>query len=127
MRGVALWFMASALIYLAAGMVLGIVMAASHDHTFAPVHGHLNLVGWVTFALFAIIYHVVPEAARGPLPLLHFAASTLAVWLMVPGIALVQLGETEALAATGAFTAILSLALFAAILWRARSPAERLA
>lgn len=38
------------------GMSLGFVMAASEDFTLAPTHAHLNLLGWVTMALYGL-YH----------------------------------------------------------------------
>ena len=48
------WFLRLAAIYAIAGVSLGIVMAASHDFTFRPVHVHVNLLGWVSMALFEI-------------------------------------------------------------------------
>jgi hypothetical protein len=39
-----------------AGMALGIVMGISQDFTLAPAHAHLNLLGWVTMALYGL-YH----------------------------------------------------------------------
>ena len=32
------------------GMVWGIQMSASGDHSLSPAHGHLNLIGWVSLA-----------------------------------------------------------------------------
>ena len=54
MKGVAFWFFASGVVYVCLGMIFGSQMAASDDFTFAPAHAHLNLVGWVTMALFGI-------------------------------------------------------------------------
>ena len=57
MKGVAFWFFASDVVYVCyvcLGMIFGSQMAASDDFTFAPAHAHLNLVGWVTMALFGI-------------------------------------------------------------------------
>ena len=36
------------------GMAMGIVMAASHDHSLALAHAHLNLLGWVSMALYGL-------------------------------------------------------------------------
>ena len=38
------------------GMVMGIIMGISQDFTLAPAHAHLNLLGWVTLALYGL-YH----------------------------------------------------------------------
>jgi hypothetical protein len=38
------------------GMVAGIKMGISQDFTLAPAHAHLNLLGWVTVALYGL-YH----------------------------------------------------------------------
>lgn len=36
------------------GMCGGIFMAATQDFTLAPAHAHLNLLGWVTLALYGL-------------------------------------------------------------------------
>jgi cbb3-type cytochrome oxidase subunit 1 len=112
MRGVALWFFVSGVIYVSLGMMFGLWMAVSHDYTLAPMHAHLNLVGWVTMALFGIFYHLVPAAAERPLVKLHFIVATLGVWIMVPGIGLAIMGETEALAAVGSLLTLGSILIF---------------
>jgi hypothetical protein len=38
----------AAVVFALAGMVMGIAMAASHDHSVFPAHAHLNLLGWVS-------------------------------------------------------------------------------
>jgi hypothetical protein len=114
MRGVALWFFVSGVIYVSLGMIFGLWMSASQDHTLAPAHAHLNLVGWVTMALFGIYYHLVP-AAQGRLATLHFALATVGVWLMAPGIALAIQGKTELPVILGSFCTLGSMLLFLVI------------
>ena len=98
MRGVALWFVSLGTVFLLVGMVWGIQMSASQDHTLSPAHGHLNLIGFVLFCLFGLYYHVVEEAAETKVAKLHFALSVVTVIVMVPGIvsAINQTGETMA-------------------------------
>ena len=124
MRGVALWFFASAVIYVTAGMVFGIWMSATHDHGLSPVHAHLNLIGWVTMALFGVYYHMVPAAAESRLATLHFAVATIGLWLIVPGIALAIRGQTELLAALGSFATLGSMVLFLVIVLKTQRPAS---
>ncbi len=124
MRGVALWFFASAVIYVTLGMIFGIWMSASQDHQLASAHAHLNLVGWVTMGLFGLFYHLVPSAANGRLATLHFGLHTIAVWLMVPGIVLAIRRTTEMLAILGSLAALASMLLFLFVVMRsATAPA----
>ena len=115
MRGVALWFFASAVIYVTLGMLFGIWMSASHDHGLASAHAHLNLVGWVTMAIFGVYYHLVPGAAQHRLATLHFVLATAGVWLLVPGIVLAIRRTTELLAVLGSFVTLASMLLFLVI------------
>ena len=50
MRSIPTWFFATGAVFALAGMVWGIQMSASHDHTLSPAHGHLNLIGFVMSA-----------------------------------------------------------------------------
>ena len=121
MRGIAFWFFGSAVVYVTCGMLFGLWMSGSHDHTLASAHAHLNLVGWVTMGLFGVYYHLVPAAATSPLAKLHFALATVSVWLMVPGIILAIRGQTELLAILGSFAALLSMLLFLFTVVRTRA------
>lgn len=71
------WFLRLAVLYLIAGVGLGLYMAGSHDHSMRPVHAHLNLLGWVSLALFGLFYRAWPEAARTRWAFAHF-------WLYIP-------------------------------------------
>jgi hypothetical protein len=44
------------------GMCLGIFMGINQDFTLAPVHAHLNLLGWVSLFLFGIYYRTHAHA-----------------------------------------------------------------
>lgn len=112
MRGLAYFCMLSASAYALAGMGFGIVMAASHDHTLSPAHAHLNLLGWVTMAIYGLYYHAVPAAADSRLARIQVAVATLGVWIMIPGIAIAILGMSEGPAALGSLLTILGMALF---------------
>lgn len=120
MRGVALWFFASGVIYVTLGMFFGIWMSASQDHTLSGAHAHLNLVGWVTMALFGVFYHLVPSAAETTLAKVHFALATIGVWFMVPGIALAIQGRTEVPVIIGSFATVASMLVFLFTVMRRR-------
>ena len=118
MHGTALWFFLSAVFYVICGMLFGIWMSATHDHSLAPVHGHLNLIGWVTMAIFGLYYHLVPAAGESRLARLHFVVATIGLWIIVPGIKFAVEGTGETLAKIGSMVTILSLVLFAFIVVR---------
>ena len=72
MKGAARSFFILALCYAVAGMVLGIVMAASHDHGEMPAHAHIMVAGWLMSSVFAFFYHLFPEIGAKPLARAHF-------------------------------------------------------
>jgi hypothetical protein len=72
MKGAARTFFILALCYAVAGMMLGIYMAASHDHTEMPTHAHIMVAGWLMSSVFAFFYHLFPEIGARPLARAHF-------------------------------------------------------
>ena len=54
MRRIDLYFLILAALCLITGVVMGIGMGIAHDLQFAPVHAHLNLLGWTSLALFGL-------------------------------------------------------------------------
>jgi hypothetical protein len=59
MKASALSFQA-AVVFVICGMVWGIIMAISRDHSAMPAHAHLSLLGWVSLFLFGIYYRLHP-------------------------------------------------------------------
>lgn len=43
-------------LFLSVGIGLGIYMGVAHDFTLGPVHAHINLLNWVTNAIFALVF-----------------------------------------------------------------------
>jgi peptidoglycan/LPS O-acetylase OafA/YrhL len=118
MRDPAFVLLLAAAICVFGGMLWGIQMAVSGDHLLASAHAHLNLVGWVTLALFGIYYRLTPAACASRLAWVHAAVAIVGVTLMVPGIVLVIQGGTPALASAGAVLGTLSMVLFLTTLLR---------
>ena len=112
MKNPATLFFATGAIFVLIGMGWGIKMSMSHDHLLSPAHAHLNLVGWVTLALFGTFYHLVPSAAETLLAKIHLALAVAGVVIMAPGIAIAISGGGEALAAIGSILTILSMLIF---------------
>ena len=64
--------MQMSVLYLIVGILIGVGMGMSTNFTLKPVHVHLNLLGWATMALMALIYKAYPEAAETTLAKVHF-------------------------------------------------------
>lgn len=121
MKSLPFAFVATAILAGLIGMVWGIMMAASGDHTLAPGHAHLNLLGWVTLAIYGFYYHTVP-AAIGRLGWVHYVLSLASVVTVGPGIAIAIATGSEGLAILGSFLALGALLLFAIVVLRNRVP-----
>lgn len=123
MGGVARTFFLSSLVFGLAGLVLGNVMAASHDHTQLPTHAHTMVVGWLSFAVFGMFYHQFPAAAAGVLAKVHLAVAEISLLVLLVGLYMIYGGNRslEPVAAIAAIVYALSFALFAFIAWRAVS------
>ena len=120
MKNVALWFFLTAAVSVTLGMVWGVVMSATHDHTLSAAHGHLNLVGWVTMGIFGLFYHVVPTAAEGRLAKTHFAVAFAGLITMIPGIVIALLYDNPVLAIIGSFLTLASMLIFVVTIIRSR-------
>ena len=111
----------AATLYLMAGLVLGIVMAASGNFTLKGVHGHMHLLGWVSLALTGAVYAVVPEAAMGALARWHVILHNLGLPVMLVALTayLAGVGAAEPGIAFGAVLSTLGLGAFTLAIWRA--------
>ena len=81
-------FFAMGVVCVLCGMVWGMQMGASESFTMAPVHAHLNLLGWVTMALFGTFYTLTQATMSVRLAWINFIVSALGVAVMIPSLAL---------------------------------------
>ena len=88
MPRVSLWFFAVAPIYVLIGMGFGIYMGATMNFALAPAHAHLNLIGWVTMALYGTFYGLAREASQ-KLAWTVFWLNNVAATVMFPSLAMV--------------------------------------
>ena len=120
MKGLAFGFMVLGVVSVLIGMAWGIHMGVSNDHTLAPAHAHLNLLGWVSFSIFAIYYHLIPGADEGMLPKVHFALSLGGLVIITPGIAMSLQDKSDALAKAGSVISLLGMLCFLLVVLRGR-------
>jgi hypothetical protein len=93
MSRISIAFFGAATLYALTGMVLGMVMGASGDHTLAPVHAHINLLGWASLALMGGFYGLA--GVRTPLKLawVNFALSNIGNLITLPLLVRLLLGD----------------------------------
>lgn len=103
------------------GVSLGIYMGIGKDHSLAPVHVHLNLIGWVSMFLFGLFYKL-HKAAVGKVAVTQVMLSTVGFISMMSGLAgylLTGNGAFAPLIIGGSFMIWTGFALFAYIVARA--------
>ena len=132
MPKVALAFFTVAPIYGLAGMIWGIIMGATQDHSMMPAHAHLNLLGMVLNAIFGTFYALAAGRVSTRLAWANFYLSNAAVLIMIPTLAqILTVGDANAgklipIITVSEALAVLGLLTFLAAvvsLWRAK-PAQ---
>ncbi len=112
MRRIDLSFLFLAVLSLLVGVSLGIWMGIAHDFQFAPVHAHLNLLGWVSLALFGLTYRAYPALNGSWLAPAHFGFAGVGALVFPVGIALSITGVTVAVAILGSLIWLAAVLLF---------------
>lgn len=80
------WFLRLSVLFALIGMGLGIQMGVSEDFQLAPVHAHINLVGYVTMFLAGLFYRG-RAIGDSKLAKIHFGLSVFGMALLPFGIA----------------------------------------
>jgi hypothetical protein len=123
-----LFFLAAAALCLTVGVCLGIWMGIRHDFHLAPVHAHLNLLGWTSLALIGLTYRAYPRLAENPVPALaQFGLSVASAFAFPFGIYLSIEHQAPALAISASLVWLAGTVLFLArllILAFAMAPAS---
>ncbi len=118
-------FLKIAVVYLVIGALLGGYMGIKQNFILAPVHAHLMLLGWATFALAGIVYHLYPAASTTRLASVHFWLHNVGLPFFMLTLAVLLTGHEAAGPWVGisAIVVIVSLAVFAAnVLMNVRAP-----
>lgn len=108
-----------AVIYALLGIGMGIAMAGSHDFTNKGVHVHINLLGWVSMAVMALVYQVFPGMVSSKLARVQFWLHSLGLPVMVAGIYMVlhELPMAEPVVGSGSVLVALAFVAFALNAW----------
>ena len=110
----------AAVLMVVAGMIWGIVMGISQDHSTFPAHAHLNLLGWVSLFLFGIYYHLHPAIDRDRLAFVQAWVWTAATIILTVGVGLEHSGHAigHPIAAAGSLVILADMVLFGFIVYR---------
>ena len=109
-----------------AGMIWGIIMAVSHDHSAMPAHAHLNLLGWVSLFLFGLFYHLHPAIDRSRAALVQVAVRIVGTVILTFGVGLLHTGHDigQPFAAGGSFIVLASMLQFGWLVVRREQTAK---
>jgi cbb3-type cytochrome oxidase subunit 1 len=115
-----------AVAYLLTGMIGGIVMGATHQFQYSPVHAHVNLLGWATLAITGLVYHAYPELSGHWLARAHAWLHNIGLALMMLGLTFVMAGHQEFLPVVmvGSLVVTAGVLLFAVNLFTRLSPSS---
>jgi hypothetical protein len=118
MRNMDIVYVAIGALYLVIGMLLGVVMGIHQDFTLAPVHAHINLVGFSAHCVLGLIYKSWPTLKQGTLAVVQFLLFVIGSPLLLAGIALAIKSHSPTLAIVGANMVILGALVFLIIVAR---------
>ena len=120
-------FLQIAVVYLVIGALLGGFIGVTQRFYLAPVHAHLLLLGWASFALAGLIYHLYPGATETRLARIHFRLQNIGLPLFAIALGLLFTGHEWARFALGPSAGMLigALTAFAANILMNAKPAER--
>jgi len=117
----------AAVLFVIVGMIWGIAMGISQDHSAMPAHAHLNLLGWVSLFLFGTYYHLHPSLNMNRLAKAQVWIWIAATIVLTIGVALVHSGRPagDPIAAISSLVVLGDTILFCWMVFRVE-PAERL-
>jgi hypothetical protein len=113
----------AAVLFVIAGMIWGLQMAISDNHSTYPAHAHLNLLGWVSLFLIGIYYRLHPALERSK-------AAMVQIWIWIAGTIVQAIGvgmiytgrpAGEPAAGGGSFLLLASVLVFAWLVFRAEA------
>ncbi|TGQ52577.1 hypothetical protein EN836_19330 [Mesorhizobium sp. M1C.F.Ca.ET.193.01.1.1] len=117
-------FFKTAVVFLILGIAAGLQMAISGDHGAFPAHAHINLLGWVTSAIFGGYYALNPAKAERRVAMIHYGLYTVGLVIMLPALYWLLAGGhpgIEPVVAIGSLVVAAAVLVFAFVVF---SPAE---
>jgi hypothetical protein len=116
-------YVAIGAVWLVLGMALGIVMGAMEDFQYAPVHAHINLVGFACHAIFGLSYRNWPTLKSSALAPYQFWIFVVATPITLIGLYFTLSGGPVLPTIVGSFGLLAGAALFCVMIFQARASA----
>ncbi|RYI32773.1 MAG: hypothetical protein EON48_04365 [Acetobacteraceae bacterium] len=110
-------FIVMGAVYLLVGIVFGSYMGGSGDHSLAPVHAHINLLGFTLMTIFGLAYRLIPGLADGTLPKVHFWLHQAGSLGLLVGLFLMMSGRVDEATIGPVFPVFEGAILLGAVLW----------
>lgn len=110
-------------VYLSLGMLLGIVMGIRESFELAPVHAHINLVGFACHSVFGVVGKVFPGVARDRLAKSQFWIFAVGSPILMVGIAFSIVGHNPLVAILGSLLTLLGALLYLVMVLRSSAKA----
>jgi hypothetical protein len=113
----------AAMLLVLAGMLWGLQMAITDDHSAFPAHAHLNLLGFVALFLFGIFYRLNPTVEANRLALPQVWIWIFGTIVMAIGVGLVHTGRPmgDPIAAVGSVAIFADAIVFTWLVFQASS------
>ena len=109
-----------AVLFVITGMIVGVYMAASHNHALGQAHAHINLIGWVSLFLIGLFYERRPQLDKSAGARWQVIIYTIGAVVTNVSLAALLLGNAgaEPGAAAGSFVVLGSMFWFAWMVFR---------
>jgi len=119
MPRIAQLYFKTAVLFLIVGIVMGLNMAISQDHSVIGAHAHCNLLGWVSMAIFGGYHALNPQKAEKRLAIIQYYVYTVGLVLLVPSLYLMLQGNVavEPIVGISSFIVFAGVLLFAFIVF----------
>jgi uncharacterized membrane protein YczE len=119
----------AAVLFVLAGMVWGLQMAISNDHSAFPAHAHLNLLGFVSLFLFGFYYRMHPSLDQSQTAFAQVWIWIVGTIIMAIGVALVHTGHEsgDPIAAIGSIIVLAAMLIFGWLVFRSERRTTSLA
>ena len=113
-------YVAIGALWLVLGMILGIVMGASENFLFMPVHAHINLVGFACHSVFGMAYRQWPTMKTSSLAPYQFWIFVIATPITLVGLVFTLTGGPALPTIIGSLGLVIGAALFCVLIWQTR-------
>jgi hypothetical protein len=109
----------TAIAFLLVGIAVGLQMSITAQHDVIGAHAHINLLGWVTSAVFGTYYALNPVKAHKRLALIQYGVYTAGVVMMAPALYFMLRGNPalEPIVALSSLVTFLGVILFAVVVF----------